>query len=64
MGNKFNYRTYDESASNRETRKDQKIKHQLFDQRTGRIPKADKVSHRVNKRVWQEEDMDVGYGES
>jgi hypothetical protein len=63
MGNKFNYRTYDESASNRETRKDQKIKHQLFDQRTGRIPKADKVSHRVNKRIWQEDDMDVGYGE-
>lgn len=63
MSNKFNYRTYDESASNRETRKDQKIKHQLFDQRTGRIPKADKVSHRVNKRIWQEDDMDVGYGE-
>lgn len=64
MGNKFNYRTYDETAPNRETRKDQKIKHQLFDQRTGRIPKADKVSHRVNKRIWQEDDMDVGYGES
>lgn len=63
MGNKFDYRTYDETAPNRETRKDQKIKHQLFDQRTGRIPKAHKVSHRVNKRIWQEDDMDVGYGE-
>ena len=56
---KFDYRSYDENSSNRESRKDQKIKHQLFDQRTGRIPREDKVSHRVNKRVWEEAD----YGE-
>lgn len=60
---RFDYRSYDENSSNRESRKDQKIKHQLFDQRTGRIPREGKVSHRVNKRVWEEADMGVGFGE-
>lgn len=64
MGNKFDYRSYDEDAPVRESRKDQKIKHQLFDRRTGRIPREDKTSLRVSKRVWEDADMDVGYGES
>lgn len=60
MGNKFDYRSYDEDAPVRESRKDQKIKHQIFDRRTGRIHREDKGSLRVVKRVWEEERV---YGE-
>lgn len=63
MGNKFDYRSYDEEAPIRETRKDQKIKHQAYDRRTGRIPKEDKESHRVEKRVWSDTDWEGVYGE-
>ena len=49
------YRDYDEDAPVRETRKDQKIKHKLFDRRTGRIPQEPKQSHRVVKYQWGED---------
>lgn len=63
MGNKFNYRTYSEDESNRESRKEQRIKysHELGNRYVKE--KRDKVSHRVNKRVWEEDDMDCAYGE-
>lgn len=55
MSNKFDIRFYDEEAPVKETRKDQKIKHQLFDRRTGRIPREDKTSHRVVRQEWTED---------
>ena len=53
MSNKFDIRFYEE-APVKETRKDQKIKHQLFDRRTGCIPREDKTSHRVVRQEWTE----------
>lgn len=54
MSNKFDIRFYNEEAPTKETRKDQKIKHQLFDRRTGRIPREAKVVHRVERQEWEE----------
>lgn len=58
MSNKFDIRFYDEEAPVKETRKDQKIKHQLFDRRTGRIPREAKTSHRVVRQEWTEYDAE------
>lgn len=60
---KFDYRSYDENSSNRESRKEQRIKysHELGSRYIKE--KREKVSHRVGKRVWEEDDMSVGYGE-
>lgn len=51
---KFDIRFYDEESSNKETRKDQKIKHQIYDRRTGRIPREEKETLRVGKQRWEE----------
>lgn len=52
---KFDIRFYDEESSNKETRKDQKIKHQIYDRRTGRIPREEKSTPRVVKQRWAED---------
>lgn len=52
---KFDIRFYDEESSNKETRKDQKIKHQIYDRRTGRIPREAKETQRVSKQRWSED---------
>ena len=55
MNNKFDIRFYDEDAPVKETRKDQKIRHQLYDRRTGRIPREEKSTPRVAKVRWTED---------
>lgn len=55
-----NYIDY-ENQPLRETRKEQKIKHQLYDRRTGRIPQEHKVTHRVDKRVWDNVEETLGF---
>lgn len=57
---KFDYRSYNEEvgASTKETRKDQKIKHQLYERRTGRIPKKDKQTQRIARMDWLENSDD------
>ncbi len=56
---KFDYRSYDENSSNRESRKEQRIKHSHELGNRYIKEKREKVSHRVGKRVWEEAD----YGE-
>lgn len=58
MNNKFDIRFYDEDAPVKETRKDQKIRHQLYDRRTGRIPRDEKATQRVAKVRWAEDGED------
>lgn len=58
MGNKFDIRFYNEDEPVKETRKDQKIKHQLYERRTGRIPRPDKSKHRVARQEWSEVDAE------
>lgn len=55
---KFDIRDYNEDISNKETRKDQKIRHQLFDKRTGRIAKEKKASQRIPRMTWDESDAE------
>lgn len=55
MGNKFDIRFYNEDEPVKETRKDQKIKHQLYERRTGRIPRPSKAKHRVARQEWNED---------
>lgn len=58
MNNKFDIRFYDEDAPVKETRKDQKIRHQLYDRRTGRIHRDEKATQRVAKVRWAEDGED------